>query len=241
MEARMSRWALEDLADYVRGVATAATRTAIEADLASAPGSPAASGATAAEVYSLRRDLELLAEVAGVLREEQDPRATGGATAGATTLSPSPDTLAALGAVLTAAARDGKPGLPVLPLLSITDPQAGLAAGFRSAQLGHKDLQVHSDRFDLELSVDTPFDAIDVIVVGRLTKAESESWSVERVPAILVGAGKVLATAVTNRFGEFHVATQSEEDDVELCLLISGVGQIRIPIDRREPLFAESL
>ena len=78
-----------------------------------------------------------------------------------------------------------------------------------------------------------------MVVVGRLTAAQSEPWSVERVPAILVARGTVLATAVTNRFGEFHVATQSEEDDVELCLLIQGVGQIRVPIDRRDPLFPD--
>ena len=31
----------------------------------------------------------------------------------------------------------------------------------------------------------------------------------------------------------------SEEDEVELCLLIQGVGQIRVPIDRRDPLFPD--
>jgi len=57
--------------------------------------------------------------------------------------------------------------------------------------------------------------------------------------AISSAAPNELATAVTNEFGEFHVAAQSEEDDVELCLLIQGVGQIRVPIDRKEPPFPD--
>jgi hypothetical protein len=207
----MTRWALEDLADYVRGVAPADKRAAIEADL----GLP-----------DLRADLDLLSEVAGVLRQDAQS-------------GPSEDTRLSVSAMFLAAARDADPALPPLPLLTVRDPQEGLYSGFRSAQVGHKDLEIHGERFDLELSVDTPFDAIDVVIVGRLTRPESESWSVEQVPAILVARGQILATAVTNRFGEFHVATQSEEDDVELCLLILGVGQIRIPIDRKDPLFPE--
>jgi hypothetical protein len=219
----MTRWALEDLADYVRGVAPADKRAAIEADLPAA-GAPGTMGQVS---RTLRGDLDLLREVAVLLRQEREAN------------GPSADTLLAVSAMFTAAASDPDPKLPTLPVLTVTDPQAGLYSGFRSAQLGHKDLEIHGDRFDLELSVDTPYDAIDVVIVGRLTRGEAETWSVDRVPAILVARGEVLATAVTNRFGEFHVAAQSEEDDVELCILILGVGQIRIPIDRKDPLFPE--
>ena len=225
----MTRWALEDLADYVRGVAPAETRTAIDADLAG--GGPAA--------LQTRRDLELLAAVAAVARGDATAaRADLPGSTGSDRLLPSRDSLIAVRAMFTAAAHELEPPLSLLPLLAVTDPHAGHPAGFRSAQLGHRDLEIQGERFSLDLSVDTPYDAIDVIVVGRITPAPSESWSVERVPAVLVGGGEVLATAVTNDFGEFHVATQTEEDDVELCLLISGVGQVRIPIDRRDPLFA---
>ena len=221
----MKRWPLEELADYVRGVADPDVRTAIEADLA-AP----RTGASEPDGYTgPRADLALLAEITTALRQNQRD---GG-------LSPSEDTLLGLSAMFTAAASDPDPPLPPLPLLTVTDPNAGLYAGLRSAQLGHKDLEIHGRRFDLELSIDTPFDAIDVVVVGRLTAADTESWSVEKVPAILVARSNVLATAVTNRFGEFHVAAQSEEDDVELCLLISGVGQIRVPIERRDPMLPD--
>jgi hypothetical protein len=219
----MSQWSLEDLADYAQGVASPERSAAIEADLAR-DGDPATT--------ALRRDLALVSEVAAVLREElaiERGQAPG----------PSAESLAAVSAMFAAARSDGNAGLPLLPLLAVHDPHAGLASGFRSAQLGHKDLEIHAEIFDLDLSVDTPYDAIDVIVVGRLTRAESQSWSVDQVPAILVGGGQVLATTVTNRFGEFHLATETEEDDVELCLLISGVGQIRVPIDRSDPLFAE--
>ena len=219
----MTRWALEDLADYVRGVAAEDRRAAIEADLTRAAAA-AGSGRTGA---ALRDDLDLLRAVAATLRREGEAAA------------PSADTLLAVSAMFGAAASDPDPALPALPVLTVRDPQAGLSSGFRSAELGHKDLEIHGERFDLELSVDTPFDAIDVVIVGRLARAESEAWSVDRVPAILVARGQVLATAVTNRFGEFHVAAQSEEDDVELCILIQGVGQIRIPIDRSDPLFPE--
>jgi hypothetical protein len=229
----MTRWALEDLTDYVRGVAEPERRAAIEADLA-ASGAREASGAgspaeradradPAGLGAALAADLALLRELGSALRERD-----GGA-------GPSPDTLLGLSAMFTAAAPDPDPPLAPLELLTVHDPQAGLYSGYRSAQLGHKDLEIHGQRFDLELSIDTPYDAIDVVVVGRITAAESERWSVERVPAILVARGDVVATAVTNRFGEFHVAGQSEEDDVELCLLIQGVGQIRVPIDRRDP------
>jgi hypothetical protein len=218
----MTRWALEDLTDYVRGVAPPEKRAAIEADLSAG----LAAGGPDTGDFGLRADLELLGELAAVLRQERE-------------IGPSDDTRLAVSAMFQAAASHPDPGLAPLPLLSVHDPQAGLSSGLRSAQLGHKDLEIHGERFDLELSVDTPFDAIDVVIVGRLTRADTESWSVERVPAILVARGQVLATAVTNRFGEFHVATQSEEDDVELCLLIVGVGQIRIPIDRKDPLFPE--
>ncbi|HVR30727.1 MAG TPA: hypothetical protein VMS86_14485 [Thermoanaerobaculia bacterium] len=236
----MTRWPLEDLVDYVRGVAPAEKRTAIEADLAAAAareGAPGAADTAAGAAVALRRDLELLVEVAAVLRAERDASSQPG-RAGGRALGPSADALLAVEAMLGAAALAPQAALPILSLVAITDPQAGLAAGLRSAQLGRRDLEIHSERFDLELSVDTPFDAIDVVVVGRLVRAQSETWSVDRVPAILVGAGQVLATGLTNRFGEFHVAAQSEEDDVVLCLLIAGVGQIRVPIDRRDPLFA---
>ena len=218
----MKRWPLEDLADYARGVAGPEIKTAIEADLA-APGT----GSIEPDGYAgPRADLALLAEVATALRENRrDGRPW-----------PSEDTLLGLSAMFTAAASDPDPPLAPLPLLTVTDPNAGLYSGLRSAQLGHKDLEIHGRRFDLELSIDTPFDAIDVVVVGRLIAADSEAWSVEKVPAILVAQNGVLATAVTNRFGEFHVAAQSEDDDVELCLLISGVGQIRVPIERRDPM-----
>jgi hypothetical protein len=219
----MTRWALEDLADYLRGVASPERRAAIEADLAEAR---AGRDATAGDGGPMN-DLQLLSEVSGALRQQESP------------LGPSEDTVLAVSAMFTAAASDPDPPLPPLPLLSVHDPRAGLDAGYRSAQLGHRDLEIHGERFDLELSVDTPYDAIDVVVVGRLTAAHSEPWSVERVPAILVARGDVLASAVTNRFGEFHVAAQSEEDDVELCLLILGVGQIRVPIDRRDPLLGD--
>jgi len=218
----MTRWALEDLVDYARGVALPERKAAIEADLAAGGPRPEPS-----DGHDTRVDLELLAEVSAALRED---RAQG----------PSADTLLAVSALFGAASRDADSVLPLLPLLSVIDPMAGLAAGLRSAQLGHRDLQIHGQRFDLDLSVDTPYDAIDVVIVGRLTRAEAEPWSVERVPAVLVARGEVLAGAVTNRFGEFHVAAQSEEDDVELCILIAGVGQIRIPIDRRDPLLTGS-
>jgi hypothetical protein len=221
----MTRWPLEDLADYVRGVAPADKRAAIETELAGARSLGAPAGSTA-EGSQLREDLRLLEEIAAVLRGDR------GATA-------SDDALLAVSAMFIAAAKASASGLPELPILAVRDLQAGLSSGFRSAQLGHKELEIHGERFDLELSVDTPFDAIDVVVVGRLARGESEVWSVERVPAILVARGEVLATAVTNRFGEFHVAAESEEDDVELCLLILGVGQIRVPIDRSDPLFPE--
>jgi hypothetical protein len=219
----MTRWALEDLVDYLRGVASPERRAAIEADLAEAR---AGGGATAGYGGPMN-DLQLLAEVSGALRHREFP------------VGPSEDMLLAVSAMFTAAASDPDPPLPHLPLLSVHDPQAGSYAGYRNGQLGHRDLEIHGQRFDLELSVDTPYDAIDVVVVGRLTPARAEKWSVERVPAILVARGDVLATAVTNRFGEFHVAAQSEEDDVELCILIRGVGQIRVPIDRRDPLFGD--
>src|SRR5262245_57641484 len=218
----MTRWELEDLADYLRGVASPERRAAIEADL-----TEARNGGARAGDGGPMNDLQLLSEISGALRQQESPA------------GPSADTLLAVSAMFTAAASDPDPPLPSLPLLSVHDPQAGLYSGYRSAQLGHRDLEIHGHRFDLELSVDTPYDAIDVVVVGRLTAARSEPWSVERVPAILVAAGDVLATAVTNRFGEFHVAAQSEENDVELCLLIQGVGQIRVPIDRRDPLFGD--
>jgi hypothetical protein len=217
----MTRWELEDLADYLRGVASPERRAAIEADLAEARRGDATAGDGGP-----MNDLQLLSEVSGALRQHESS-------------GPSGDTLLAVSAMFTAAAAHPDPPLPSLPLLSILDPQAGLYSGYRSAQLGHRDLEIHGQRFDLELSVDTPYDAIDVVVVGRLTAARSEPWSVERVPAILVAGGDVLATAVTNRFGEFHVAAQSEENDVELCLLIQGVGQIRVPIDRRDPVFGD--
>ena len=221
----MRRWPLEDLADYVHGVAAPEVKTAIEADLAaSGIGSNEPDGYTGP-----RADLALLAEIATALRENQRERGPG----------PSEDTLLGLSAMFTAAASDPDPPMAPLPLLTVTDPNAGLYAGLRSAQLGHKDLEIHGQRFDLELSIDTPFDAIDVVVVGRLTAADAESWSVEKVPAILVARTGVLATAVTNRFGEFHVAAQSEDDDVELCLLISGVGQIRVPIERKDPMLPD--
>jgi hypothetical protein len=219
----MTFWTLEDLADYLRGVGSADRRAEITAGLTAAR----AAGGTIDDRRSLKADLDLLAEIAATLRQQEDGQ------------RPSDDTLLAVSAMFSAAASDPDPPLPPLPLLTVRDPQAGLYSGYRSAQLGHKDLEIHGQRFDLELSVDTPYDAIDVVVVGRLTAAPSEPWSVERVPAILVARGTVLATAVTNRFGEFHVATQSEEDDVELCLLIQGVGQIRVPIDRRDPLFPD--
>lgn len=221
----MTRWPMEDLADYLRGVARPEVKAAIEADLAT-PGR----GSLEPDGYAgPRADLELLAEIAAALRPDRHQP------------GPSADTLLGLKAMFTAAASDPDPPLAPLPLLTVTDPNAGLYSGYRSAQLGHKDLEIHGQRFDLELSVDTPFDAIDVVVVGRLTAAESERWSVDRVPAILVARGGVLATSVTNRFGEFHVAAQSEEDDVELCLLISGVGQIRVPIERKDPLLPDRL
>ncbi len=219
----MKPWALEDLVDYVRGVAPADQRAAIEADLAGAR----AGGRTLDGGRGPQADLLLLAEIAAALREQEDGQ------------GPASDTLLAVSAMFSAAAADPDPPLPPLALLTVRDPLAGLYAGYRSAQLGHKDLEIHGQCFDLELSVDTPYDAIDVVVVGRLTAAKKEPWSVERVPAILVARGSVLATTVTNRFGEFHVAAQSEEDDVELCLLIQGVGQIRVPIDRRDPLFSD--
>jgi hypothetical protein len=219
----MTLWTLEDLVDYLRGVGSADRRAAIAADMAAAR----ANGGTLDGGRGPQADFGLLAEVAAALRQRENQR------------GPSEDTLLAVSAMFSAAASDPDPPLPPLPLLTVHDPQAGLYSGYRSAQLGHKDLEIHGQHFDLELSVDTPYDAIDVVVVGRLTAAQSEPWSVERVPAILVARGTVLATAVTNRFGEFHVATQSEEDDVELCLLIQGVGQIRVPIDRRDPLFPD--
>jgi hypothetical protein len=219
----MTRWALEDLADYLRGVASPERRTEIEADLAEAP----ARAGTLDGARGPLADLELLSEVAAALRQQENLP------------GPSEDTLLAVSAMVSAAAANPDPPLPPLPLLSVHDPHAGLYSGYRSAQLGHRDLEIRGQRFDLELSVDTPYDAIDVVVVGRLIAGSSETWSVERVPAILVARGDVLATAVTNRFGEFHIAAQSEEDDVELCLLIQGVGQIRIPIDRRDPLFSD--
>lgn len=219
----MTRWSLEDLADYLRGVAPEPTRGAIEADLArgGTPGNPFGGppGGPA-------DDLRLLAEISAALRQRDEP-------------APSPDTLLAVSSMFSAAASAPEPPWVPLPLLSVVDPQAGLYSGYRSARLGHRDLEIHGQRFDLELSVDTPYDAIDVVIVGRLTAGESESWSVERIPAILVAGRDVLATAVTNEFGEFHVAAQSEEDDVELCLLIQGVGQIRVPIDRKEPPFPD--
>jgi hypothetical protein len=219
----MTLWTLEDLADYFRGVGSADRRAEIAADVAAAR----AAGRTLGGSRGPQPDLDLLAEVAGALRHQEIEQ------------GPSEDALLAVSAMFSAAAIDPDPPLPQLALLTVRDPQAGLYSGYRSAQLGHKDLEIHGQRFDLELSVDTPYDAIDVVVVGRLTAAQTEPWSVERVPAILVARGTVLATAVTNRFGEFHVATQSEEDDVELCLLIQGVGQIRVPIDRRDPLFPD--
>jgi hypothetical protein len=217
----MTRWALEDLADYLRGVASAERRAEIEADLAQARAATEMLGGDRGPLD----DLRLLSEVAAALRGQEKP-------------GPAEDTLLAVSAMFSAAASDPDPPLPPLPLLSVHDPQAGLYSGYRSARRGHRDLEIHGQRFDLELSVDTPYDAIDVVVVGRLTAARAEAWSVERVPAILVARGDVLATAVTNRFGEFHVAAQSEEEDVELCLLIQGVGQIRVPIDR-DPLFSD--
>jgi hypothetical protein len=215
----MTRWALEDLADYVRGVAPPDRRAAIETDLAAAR---AGAGTLRGDPGPLD-DLRLLSEVAAALRQQE-------------TQGPAADTLLAVSAMFSAAVSDPDPPLPLLRLLTVHDPQAGLYSGYRSARLGHRDLEIHGQRFDLALSVDTPYDAIDVVVVGRLTAGSSEAWSVERVPAILVARGDVLATAVTNRFGEFHVAAQSEEENVELCLLIQGVGQIRVPIDR-DPLF----
>jgi hypothetical protein len=219
----MSRFTLEDLADYVRGVASPDRKAEIDAGLARGAGP---------EAVELRRDLALLSAVADVLRRER-------AIERGDAPGPSADSLSAVSAMFAAVRHDSAESLPLLPLLAVHDPYAGLASGFRSAQLGHRDLEIHAEIFDLELSIDTPYDAIDVIVVGRLMKQESQSWSVDQIPAILVGGGQVLATAVTNRFGEFHLATESEEDDVELCLLIAGVGQIRIPIDRKDPLFAE--
>jgi hypothetical protein len=242
----MKRWPLEDLADYVRGVADPRQQAAIEADLAVVEAGEAADPASAeearagyggtadpgaAEPLATRADLGLLREIVAALRADARDRAPG----------PSEDTLLGVSAMFTAAAADPDPALAPLELLTVHDPQAGLYSGFRSAQLGHKDLEIHGQRFDLELSIDTPYDAIDVVVVGRLTAGETERWSVDRVPAILVARGDVLATAVTNRFGEFHVAAQSEEDDVELCLLIQGVGQIRVPIDRKDPYLSPRL
>lgn len=219
----MKPWALEDLVDYLRGVAPAGQRAAIEADLAASR----AGGRTLTAGHGPQSDLRLLTEIAAALRQQDDGP------------GPAQDTLLAVSAMFSAAATDPDPPLPPLALLSVRDPLAGLYSGYRSAPLGHKDLEIHGRCFDLELSVDTPYDAVDVVVVGRLTAAQKEPWSVERVPAILVARGSVLATTVTNRFGEFHVAAQSEEDDIELCLLIQGVGQIRVPIDRRDPQFPD--
>lgn len=249
----MRRWALEDLADYVRGVAAAETRTAIEADLASGAPGVRLEGDAALHAEELRRDIRLLAEVSAALRGDQraerasqtrllpesrlrQPAAGGELAQPAVPAGPSRDALVAVEALPAAVARTAEAPLPVLPLLSVRDPFAGLPAGFRGARLGHRELQIKGERFELELSVDTPYDAADVIVVGRLAPGRSEQWTIEEVPAVLVGSGQVLATAVTNHFGEFHVATETEENRLELCLLISGVGQIRVPIDRRDPL-----
>jgi hypothetical protein len=219
----MTRWALEDLADYLRGVASPERAAGIEADLAADRGR-----AGSLDDRGPRADLELLADVAAALRQPGQLPA------------PSEDSLLAISAMFSVAATDpDPPALPPLPLLSVDDPHAGLYWGYRGAQLGHRDLEIHGQRFDLQLSVDTPYDAIDVVVVGRLVAADSETWNVDRVPAILVAGSDVVATTVTNRFGEFHIAAQSEEDDVELCLLIRGVGQIRVPIDRRDPLLSD--
>ncbi len=156
----MTRWPLEDLADYLRGVGSADRRAAIDADLAAAAGRRRNAGRRS----GLRRPISTCS-----------PRSPPPCGRTRDQRGPSEDTLLAVSAMFSAAASDPDPPLPPLPLLTVVDPQAGLYAGYRSAQLGHKDLEIHGQRFDLELSVDTPFDAIDVVVVGRLTRGANRS------------------------------------------------------------------
>ena len=98
----MTPWTLEDLADYLRGVGSADRRAGIAADLAAAR---AAGGAVDDGGRGPKADLDLLAEIAAALRQQENQR------------GPSEDTLLAVSAMFSAAASEPDPPLPPLPLL----------------------------------------------------------------------------------------------------------------------------
>ncbi len=204
----MTDWQLTDLVDYLRGASHAETTEAIKQDLA-------------AGNREARADLDLFGEVAAVVSTDFSD-------------TPPESALRAARAAFTLTSPFSTSAPPFLETQKIGNSDAASqTVGLRGPARDHQDLHFRGAGFDLELSVDMPTESSDVVIVGRLSKAASQPWSIDEVPALLISRDEPLASTVTNRFGEFHVQCHSE-DSVELRILVPDLGQIRIPLELPE-------
>ena len=205
----MRRYELEDWVDYVRGLGDAGRRRAMAEHLATGIDTSVA-------------DVRMLEEVRDLIVED----ATDGP----------PEALTWAAEAIAALATEGRYATPLLPLtLAPTAPADAEAARHREAHLGARKLLYRSEQFELDLWIEGPQGVSKSVVLGQIAKmGDGEASAIAEAAVFLLENGDIASSTLTNRFGEFHLEAPAERE-VELRIVIRGLGQIRIAIPTEDP------
>ncbi len=204
----MKRYELEDWVDYIRGLGDAERREDMARHLADGT-----DGAAEA--------VRMLEEVRDVVLEDSEGPAES--------LVWAAKTLADL--------QRGEPALPPLPLVLVGSnvPTLPLEQQ-RQAYSGARKLLYRSDRFELDLWLEDPQGTSESVVLGRVCSIRPENAEPEPVTdagVFLIEEGKIAASTLTNRFGEFHLDA-APEGQIDLKIVIRDRGRIELSLPREE-------
>lgn len=203
----MKHFDITQWTDYVRGLAPPGEREAIEHHLAEGCSQCAELAAMLGRVYQLAA---------------QEPSVPDNLVRRAEAVFPAPPVAPAADWILfpRLAAR--------LVYTSLNEP---VIEGARSSRETLVQAVYHSGDYAIDLQIEPEADSTAMALVGQVVNRKASAEPLAGVPVRLMGRKKLLATAQSNRFGEFCLVSKFRSG-LRLCMPIEALGRrVEIPLD----------
>lgn len=101
--------------------------------------------------------------------------------------------------------------------------QNTVAAGARAVKSGPRQFIYRAGRYSLDLHVDQETGSSEMTVVGQIGSGPDREDIVRGLPVVVLSGRKVLASSVSNDFGEFLLRFQPNRN-MHLCVPVSAMG-----------------